>query len=132
MATKDIQLEVITPERSVLKDATDSVVIPAHDGELGILRNRASLMCELGVGPLRYQKEGRARRVLIDGGFAQVHANKVTVLTPRAVLAEEITDSLIAKESAAAEAQPAQTAEQRAARTRAHKRVSVMRRLRES
>jgi len=69
---RPIKFVVVTPERKVLEQTADAVVIPAHDGELGILRDRAPLMCELGIGQMRYQKGGATRRLFIDGGFAQV------------------------------------------------------------
>lgn len=94
---KPITCTVITPERQVLEAHTDSVVIPAHDGELGVLRGRAPLMCELGIGTLHYRDGERQRRCFIDGGFAQVHDDTVTVLTDRAYRDEEITDAVIAE-----------------------------------
>lgn len=123
-----LELTVITPERQVVATQTDSVVIPAHDGELGILRDRAPLMCELGVGALRYQDGGRTRRVMIDGGFAQVANNKVTVLTERAVMAEEITPELLADAEKQA-ALPATTPDEREAAGRARRRVATLRAL---
>lgn len=91
-----LELVVITPEKQVLSAAVDSVIIPAHDGELGILRDRAPLMCELGIGQLRYTQGGQTRRLYIDGGFAQVLNNKVTVLTSNALTARQIKADTIA------------------------------------
>lgn len=130
MANNDLTLAVITPEREVLQETTDSVVIPAHDGELGILRGRAPLMCELGVGQLRYNKDGRVRKLLIDGGFAQVNDNKIVVLTNRAIPAEEITDTLIQAETAASNTPESADPDVREQKARAVRRVGVMRALR--
>jgi len=105
MAKYPIHLEVITPERQVLRAEADAVVIPAHDGELGILHNRAPLMCELGIGRLRYDESGIEQHVYIDGGFAQVNADTVTVLTPQAYMAKDVTDELITGAEQAAEAE---------------------------
>lgn len=91
-----LELVVITPEKQVLSAAVDSVIIPAHDGELGILRDRAPLMCELGIGQLRFTHGGQTRRLYIDGGFAQVLNNKVTVLTGNALSARQIRPDTIA------------------------------------
>jgi len=96
MAKKKLQVTVITPEEAVLDAAADSVVIPAHDGELGALPGRAPLMCELGIGVLRYSNEGRSEKLFIDGGFAQIVDDRVTVLSPRAVPAARITPQMIA------------------------------------
>jgi F-type H+-transporting ATPase subunit epsilon len=91
-----IEVVVITPERQVVHERAHSVVIPAHDGELGVLRGRAPLMCELGIGVLRYRRNGAAQRVVIDGGFAQIGDDVVTVLTDQACTAEEATPERVA------------------------------------
>lgn len=122
------QLTVITPERLVLDTPTESVVLPAHDGEIGILRDRASLMCELGVGMLRYRDGEKTRRMMIDGGFAQVHRNKVTVLTERATTADEVTPAMVSEAERQASSPGTQPAD-RAARLRAKRRATVLRSL---
>lgn len=125
-AEKTIELAVITPEQKVLETRAESAVIPAHDGELGILYNRAPLMCELGIGQLRYRAEGRTHRVFIDGGFAQVFRNRVTVLSDRALTAEQIDNETI--DAFARQAQdPGLTPGQRAL---ARRRLSAVRSLR--
>lgn len=126
----NISVSVITPERKVLDAVADSVVIPAHDGELGILRDRAALMCELGIGQLRYSKGGRTHRVYIDGGFAQVFENSVTVLTVNAVPVEEITAELIGGAEQAVEQYTGTDPDARADRERAETRLRTLRRLR--
>jgi F0F1-type ATP synthase epsilon subunit len=49
----------------------------------------------LGIGQLRYDQDGATRRVYIDGGFAQVFEDKVTVLTPNAIPVEDITPAVV-------------------------------------
>ena len=70
---KSINVVVVTPEKKALDVSTHAAVIPAHDGEIGILTDRAPAMCELGIGQLRYEREGRTRRMFINGGFAQIN-----------------------------------------------------------
>ena len=69
-----------------------------YDGELGVLPGRAPLIGRLGYGELRIRRGQETRRFFVDGGFAQVRDNVVTVLTPRAIRAEEI-DSAAATEA---------------------------------
>lgn len=128
--TRQIQVSVITPERQVLAEQADEVVIPAHDGELGVLNLRAPLMCELGIGQLRYMKGGQARRVFIDGGFAQVLENRVVVLTGRALRSEEITDEVVAAADRVVADQQGFAEETRLARERAQQRLAALRRVR--
>jgi F-type H+-transporting ATPase subunit epsilon len=127
---KTINFVVVTPERQVAAGAADSVVIPMHDGELGILPDRAPLMCELGIGQMRYRQAGSIRRLYIDGGFAQVHANHVTVLTEHAAPAEEITDQMIAEADRKAAEITAHTPEAIEGRRLAKRRVRILRALR--
>ncbi len=84
------QLSVITPERAVLEAEATFVAIPAWDGEIGILAHRAPLLTKLGVGWLRADTAQGKHAFLIDGGFAQVVDNRVSVLTERAQTAAEI------------------------------------------
>lgn len=72
---------VITPERPVLECEAVFVAFPAHDGELGVLHNRAPLVCKLGVGPLRVEGPEGNHKLFIDGGFAQVAENRLSILT---------------------------------------------------
>jgi len=87
---RDLQCVVVTPERAVLDEPADFVALTLYDGELGVLPGRAPLIGRLGYGELRIRRGESTRRYFVDGGFAQVRNNVVTVLTPRAIRAEDI------------------------------------------
>ena len=89
-AAMPLRCVVVTPERALLDAEVEFVAIPMYDGELGVLPGRAPLIGRLGPGELRTRHGQETRRFFVDGGFAQVHDNVVTVLTPRALKAEEI------------------------------------------
>jgi ATP synthase F1 beta subunit/ATP synthase F1 epsilon subunit len=91
MNEKLFHCTVITPEAQPFDGQVESVVLPAHDGQIGILFNRAPLLCKLGAGRLRLATAVEEHDWFIDGGFAQVIDNKVTVLTQRALPAQEIS-----------------------------------------
>ncbi|GMU24097.1 MAG: ATP synthase epsilon chain [Phycisphaerae bacterium] len=76
---------MITPEAQAFDGPADFVVLPAHDGEIGILPNRAPLVCKLGAGLLRVRSGSNEEHFFIDGGFAQVIDNRVVVLTQKAI-----------------------------------------------
>ena len=101
---KTLQCVVVTPERAVLEERADFVAIPLYDGELGVLPGRAPLIGRLGYGELRLRRGNHVKRYFVDGGFAQVRADVVTVLTSRAVRAEEIDASAAAQALEAARA----------------------------
>lgn len=81
---------VVTPERAVLDCQASFVALPAWDGEVGILRNRAPLVCRLGIGTLRVESPEGDQLLLVDGGFAEMAENKLTVLTSSARLPGEL------------------------------------------
>ncbi len=84
MAEDTFHCSIVTPERAVLECEARSVVFPAWDGEIGILRNRAPLLCRLGIGVLRATTEDGETVLFIDGGFAQMVDNRLTILTEQA------------------------------------------------
>lgn len=113
---------VVTPERALLDETVDFVVLPMYDGELGVLPGRAPLIGRLGYGELRIRRGEQTERFFVDGGFAQVRANTVTVLTPRALKADEINEGAVQQALQAALA-PAPTPEAQEAQTKAQQRA---------
>lgn len=90
MPDKTLHCVVVTPERELLDQTADFIVLPMYDGELGVLPGRAPLIGRLGAGELRITASNQTQRYYVDGGFAQVRANVVTVLTDRALRPQEI------------------------------------------
>jgi F-type H+-transporting ATPase subunit epsilon len=86
MADKTLQCTIVTPERAVLDAKADFVVLPMEDGELGVLAGHTPLLGKLGKGEVRLTTGGTVRKIGVDGGFAQVRANVISILTPRAKL----------------------------------------------
>ena len=80
-----LKVSVISPESVLFEGETDSVVAPAYDGEVGILTDHAPLMALLGTGELRLGGPS-AKKFNISGGFMQVFANVVRVVTEKAAL----------------------------------------------
>jgi F-type H+-transporting ATPase subunit epsilon len=86
----DLKCVVVTPEKAVLDEAADFIVVPMFDGELGIALDRLPLIGRLGCGELRLSKDDQTKHYYVDGGFVQVRANVVTVLTSKAILAKDL------------------------------------------
>jgi len=82
--TGGLTVSVISPERTIFEGEADSVVVPAWDGELGILRGHAPLMALLGSGPVRIRHGGQTETFQVSGGFVQVANNRVSVLSEAA------------------------------------------------
>jgi len=90
MLPENIELEVVTPQKHVLRDSVQSVEMPGKDGYLGILPGHAPLLTELGIGVLTYQKGAETRRLTVMNGYAEVLPDRVTVLAELSERAEEI------------------------------------------
>jgi F-type H+-transporting ATPase subunit epsilon len=102
-----IECVVVTPERTLFDDLVEFVALPLYDGELGILPGRTPLIGRLGFGELRTRSGGAIRRYFIDGGFAQVRDDVVTVLTNRAIPADQVDTVSAAGDLEAAQAREA-------------------------
>lgn len=85
-----IALEVVTPERRVLADEVDEVVLPSAEGYLGILSGHAPLLAMLDVGEVSYRTGTERRYMAVTGGFAEVLRDSVSILAKTSELAEEI------------------------------------------
>ena len=85
-----LQLEVVTPERRVLSEAVDSVVVPGAGGELGILPGHTPLISQLQTGVLSYTTAGKTAQLHVSGGFLEVKDDHVSVLAEIAERPEEI------------------------------------------
>lgn len=81
---KRLAVAVITPQSSVYQGEADMVVVPAWDGQLGILRGHAPMMVLLGAGEMRVLMDGKELRFHVDGGFLQVADDAVSVLSESA------------------------------------------------
>lgn len=85
-----LQLDIITPERTLLSEEVDSVTVPGANGELGILPGHTPLISQLGSGVLAYTQGGATRRMHVSGGFVEVNADRVSVLADIAETPDEI------------------------------------------
>lgn len=86
-----LRIVIVTPERAVLDDRAEFIVLPMVDGELGVLPQHAPLIGRIGKGDLRITKSGVMTRWNIAGGFAQVRKDIVTVLTEKAAVGASAT-----------------------------------------
>jgi len=90
MAEKTLMLEVVTPDRQVVKTEADIVVLPGVQGQFGVLVNHIPFLSALEIGEMYYRKGGQIEYLFIGGGFAEVTGEKVTVLADSAELGKEI------------------------------------------
>jgi F-type H+-transporting ATPase subunit epsilon len=79
-----LRVSVISPEKTLFEGEADQVVVPAWDGQLGVLQGHAPMLVLLGEGELRITQSGSDQRFQIKGGFLQVADDVVTVLSEHA------------------------------------------------
>ncbi len=84
------QVEIVTPEKMVVKDVAEEMQIPGKNGYLGILPGHAPLITEMAVGEITYRNNGNTHRLAVAWGFAEVLSDKVTILAETAERPEEI------------------------------------------
>lgn len=85
-----LSLEVVTPERLLVREDVSAVQVPAATGYLGILPGHAPLLAELGTGFLNFEAGGKRWYLAIHGGYLEVLSDHVRVLATAGERAEEI------------------------------------------
>jgi F-type H+-transporting ATPase subunit epsilon len=92
MLPESIELVIVTPERQLLRETVVEVTLPGAGGCLGVLPGHAPLITELGIGELTYRAKSASEpgHLAIISGFAEVLADRVTVLAETAEKPEEI------------------------------------------
>jgi len=84
------QLEIVTPEKMVVRDTAEEMQIPGKNGFLGILPGHAPLVTELAIGEITYRTGGNTHRLAVAWGFAEVLPEKVTILAETCERPDEI------------------------------------------
>ncbi|HYD89705.1 MAG TPA: F0F1 ATP synthase subunit epsilon [Vitreimonas sp.] len=84
MAEK-LHFALVSPERELFNGEVDHVVVPGSEGEFGVLPNHAPVMSVIKPGALKVIADGAERRIFVNGGFADVTPEGLTVLAEEAV-----------------------------------------------
>ncbi len=119
-----LQIDLVSPAKLLLSEATGMVVVPGVEGYFGVLPNHMPLVSSLRPGVVSVHEDVNApaaKKFFVDGGFAEVNPESCTLLVENALPLEDIDDSLISERRTAAEEQleKAMSDEDRAAAERA-------------
>ncbi|MCD4705619.1 F0F1 ATP synthase subunit epsilon [bacterium] len=87
-----MKFEIVTPEKTVLKEKINQVTIPTKDGEITVLPNHIPLVSILVPGEIILKKENKDFSIAVSGGFVEVLVDKVVILADTAERAEEIDE----------------------------------------
>jgi F-type H+-transporting ATPase subunit epsilon len=90
-----LRLEIVTPEASIYADEVDSVVLPGHEGEMGVLPQHAPLVTLLSAGELRITKGGKQQFMAVGEGLVEVTGTSTRILTDAAIGEEAIDEGAV-------------------------------------
>ncbi len=88
-----LNLLVVTPEKTLLECVANSVIVPLFDGSKGILPGHAPMIGRMGPGVLKVAQAGQESKYFVEGGFVQVDKNVVSVLTNVAIPLNKLNSS---------------------------------------
>ena len=75
-----LRLEIVTPDRALLAEEVDEVVLPGSEGDFGVLPGHTPLLSSLKVGELWYRQGQEKHYLAVAFGFVEVLPDRVTVL----------------------------------------------------
>jgi F-type H+-transporting ATPase subunit epsilon len=128
----ELMLEIVTPEKMTFSGKVEEVTIPGAEGEFGVLRGHEAFLSSVDVGELSFIQYSKKNHYSVNTGYAEVTANKVTILIETAERSDQIDKGRALKAKDNAETRLAQIAKDdveyekvRAALARAIVRISV-------
>jgi F-type H+-transporting ATPase subunit epsilon len=107
------KFELVTPERMALSQDATQVLVPGMEGEFTVLPGHAPVISALrpGVIEVTLAEGGETERIFVKGGFAEVDADRVTVLAERAMAVAQMSADVVTAELETAEAELAAAAD---------------------
>lgn len=85
-----LTLEIVTPDRAVVRESVNEIQIPGSEGYLGVLPGHTPLLTSLQVGELWFRQGDDISYVAVASGFAEILPDRVTILAQIAERAEDI------------------------------------------
>ncbi len=128
MAEK-LHFALVSPERELFNGRVDHVVVPGSEGEFGVMPNHAPVMSVIKPGALKVIDDGAERRIFVNGGFADVTPEGLTVLAEEAVDLADVDAAQVEQElkNAQEDLRDASSEESRTAAQRAVARLEGLR-----
>ena len=79
--SEKFKVEIITPDRSILKSEVSEVIIPSYEGEMGILKDHISIISFLKPGIIKISSGNEENSFYIDDGIVEFKDNTLSILT---------------------------------------------------
>ena len=91
--------ELVSPEKLLISEAVESVLVPGAEGDFQVLANHAPVLSTLRPGLLDVVLPGgKERRIYVRGGFAEAGPDSLTVLAQTAIDSADLNKSALAQE----------------------------------
>ena len=99
MAEDQVSFELVSPEKLLVSQPVEMVVVPGEEGDFGVLPRHAPMISKVRPGLIQIYKDGQVQEsIFVAGGFAEVTPARCTVLAEEAVPLGEIDRGLVEKE----------------------------------
>lgn len=90
-----LKLQIMTPDKIFLKEEAEEIILPTNTGQIGILKNHASLITALDIGVMLLRSQKNWTPIALMGGFALIKNNQVTILVNEADSIDTINSETI-------------------------------------
>lgn len=98
-----LDFELVSPEKLLLSEPVEMVVVPGSEGDFGALPRHAPMLSTVRAGVIAVYKNGEvSERIFVAGGFAEVTESRCTVLAEEAVPVASITEEMVRERMEAA------------------------------
>ena len=86
----ELMLEIVTPEKMAFSGLVEDVTVPGAEGEFGVLRGHEPMLSAVDIGQLNFTRNNKKVYYAVNTGYAEVTANKVTILVETAERSDQI------------------------------------------
>ncbi len=123
-----LHFDLVSPERLLLSEDVESVVVPGSEGYFTVLARHAPLMSTLKPGLIEVKGvDGGVQKIFVRGGFADVNPSGLTILADQAIPLEDLDAAMLAEQVRNAEEDLADAGEHAARRLSAETRLNELR-----
>ena len=92
------QFELVSPERQLISEPVEQVVVPGADGYFTVLKGHAPFMSTMKPGVVDVINGGETFRIFVRGGFADVSAAGLTILAEQAIPLDDVDPAMLAQD----------------------------------
>jgi F-type H+-transporting ATPase subunit epsilon len=92
------QFELVSPERQLISEPVEQVVVPGADGYFTVLKGHAPFMSTMKPGVVDVVNGGETLRIFVRGGFADVSVAGLTILAEQAIPLDDVDPAMLAQD----------------------------------